>query len=174
MVISFAQWLENAFEDMFGDGWKNRPKVLRRDPPQAVPYTLTLYRGFNVDLDALEREGEYLVLSPKRSEQGLIWFTHNFIRGYDPIEYVKGRGEYILTYPLKCKRHIQVIHYDDGSTVDMIPQETMDKTNPYENCPFHMGIELPKGWVFSYKMEKFVGCSNKLRITRDMLHKNEE
>jgi len=173
MVMRFKQWLEAIdFEDMFGvDKNKPRPKELRQDPPKVIPYTLTLYRGSRHEL---QQEGDRLILDPNKGEQGLIWFTHQFISYYNPIQYAATHGDYFITYPLKCKKHIQRTHYDDGTHYDNIPQEIIDKTNPYENCRFYAGLELPEGWVFAYKTEKFIGCSKKLLITRDMIQKSSE
>jgi hypothetical protein len=156
------------FDDLFGPD-KERPTIVSTSEPQQAKYTLELYRGFDVDVDQLERRGKYYILSPKRSEQGLIWFTHKLIQGYNPIEYVQGRGSHILTYPLQCIRHFQTIKWSDGSTSTSIPQEILDATEPTQNGRYHMGIELPPGWVFSYKYEKFIGCSVELQITPDML-----
>ena len=157
------------FDELFGKNDKDRPQIISVGEPQQIDYTLELYRGFDVNLDKLEKRGKYYILSPKRSEQGLIWFTHKLIQGYDPIEYVQGRGSYILTYPLQCVRHIQTVQWSDGSSSTKIPQEILDATEPTENGRYHMGIELPPGWVFSYKYEKFIGCSIELQITPDML-----
>ena len=156
------------FDELFGSD-KDRPKVISVGPPQQMDYTLELYRGFDVNLDQLKRQGSHYILSPERSEQGLIWFTHNLIRGYDPKEYVQGRGSHILTYPLQCVRHLQEVQWNDGTTSTKIPQEILDLTEPSQNCQYHMGIELSRGWVFSYKHEKFVGCSIEIQITPDML-----
>jgi hypothetical protein len=75
-----------GFEELFGsDG----PEIVSISEPQQIDYTLELYRGFNVQINNLEKRGPYYILSPKKSEQGLIWFTHNLIRAYDPKEYVQ-------------------------------------------------------------------------------------
>ena len=139
-----------------------------------IDYTLELYRGFDVDLNTLEREGNFYILSPKRSEQGMMWFTHRFINHYNPIQYAAGHGDLFLTYSLRCKKHIQTIRWSDGETQETTPQEILDKNIPTENCRFYSGIELPEGWVFSYKMEKFIGCSIKLKVTKDMIRKSKE
>lgn len=160
------------FEELFGSD-SPKPKIVHLGEPQSREYVLELFRGFDVDPKALERRGGRLVLSPKKSEQGLIWFTHKLINGYDPIEYVRGRGNYLLTYPLECIRHFQKVHWSDDSTSTKIPDRILDLTEPTQNCRYYMGIELPEGWVFSYKYEKFIGCSIELEITENMLQPND-
>jgi len=148
---------------------KPLPNEIRRDPPATRPMTLTLYRGFDADLDELEKVDGGYELSPKRSEQGVLWFTHQMINGYDPIEYVTGRGKYILTYPLECTRQYQRVYYDDGEYRDDIPEEIREQTNTMENCRFYGGVELPDGWFFSYKTEKFIVCTIPIVVTPDMI-----
>jgi len=157
------------FEELFGS---NGPEIISISEPQQIDYTLELYRGFNVQINNLEKRGPYYILSPKKSEQGLIWFTHNLIRAYDPKEYVQGRGSHLLTYPLQCVRHLQNVKWSDGTVSTKVPEEIKELTIPTDNCQYHMGIELPLGWVFSYKHEKFVGCSIEIKITPDMLTRN--
>ena len=175
--------------DIFGDDWlidKPKRKVVERRPPDSKPITIDLYRGFVLDLDKAQREDGKIVLSPKKSEQGLMWFTHKYVSvnvaggGSSPdyIEYAISSAkkhdqgdQYLLTYPLKCIKHFQTKVYDDGSTYDVIPDEILDKTIPTENCRFHMGIELPQGWVFTYKYEKFIGCGIDILIDESMLTK---
>jgi len=182
--MQFKLWLENshevnvrvnnALDRMFGSfgSDESRPKIVSVGKPRQVPYVLELYRGFDVNVDKLQRRGQYFVLSPKRSEQGLIWFTHNLIRGYDPKEYVRGRGSHLLVYPLNCTRHLQDEVWSDEHTSAKTPDDILDRTKSTENCRYHMGVELPEGWIFSYKHEKFVGCSVEIEITSDMLHVN--
>jgi hypothetical protein len=164
-------WLIKAQrEDFLGLFDEPARKVVRRDLPQSEPFQLTLYRGFSGNLDEVHRDSAgRLILSPRKSEQGMIWFTHQFIRGYDPIEYAKSHGDYLLIYPLSVIRHFITIHYDDGSTYRDIPPEILERSIPTENCRFHAGIELPEGWVFSYKHEKFIGCTMELPVTEDMI-----
>ena len=148
-------------------------KIAKTDPPRTESYTLTLYRGFDADLEGLEKSNDGYVLSPHKSEQGVMWFTHDLIRGYDAKEYVSGRGKYLLTYPLDCLRHLQTIHYEDGSSYDTTPQEILDKSEPTENCRFHAGFELPEGWFFSYKTEKFIVCTIPISVSPGMISLNE-
>ena len=157
---------------MFGDLFNTPPrKVVEKQPPTTIPYELELYRGFEANIDDIHRQDDKLILSPAKSEQGLLWFTHKLISVYDPKDYVKGRGNYLLTSPLKCVKHIQRKIYADGSHYDTIPPEILDMTDPTSNSRFHMGVEVPEGWVFSYKTEKFIGCSIDLAVTTDMISK---
>ena len=158
--------------DFFGSDNTPRKKVVERQLPTTIEYNLDLYRGFDMNIDEIERRGGRLVLSPAKSEQGLIWFTHQLINGYNALEYVSGRGEFLLTYPLKCVRHIQRKIYDDGSHYDETPKKILDATDPTSNSQLYMGIELPKGWVFSYKMEKFIGCEIELLVSPEMISNN--
>lgn len=149
----------------------NLPKksVVRKDPPQSESHTLTLYRGFDADISKLEKRNGNYILSPHKSEQGVLWFTHDLINAYNAREYVSGRGKYILEYPLQCLKHYQRIHYNDGSHYDDIPQEISEKSEPTENCKFYRGYELPDGWFFSYKMEKFIICTIPIEVSSAMI-----
>jgi len=156
-------------KDLFADFDISHRKIVEVQQPTAVPYKLKLYRGFDANLDDIHRHKNHFILSPEKSEQGLLWFTHKLISNYDALEYAKNKGNYLLTYPLDCVRHTQRKIYDDGSYRDEIPQKIQDATDPTSNSQFHMGIELPSGWIFSYKTEKFIGCSKELLITSGML-----
>lgn len=148
-----------ALDDLFNEPPK---KTVSVDAPVAKPVTLTLYRGFDVDMSKLKRSGNGYILSPERSEQGAMWFSRN-------KNEATGRGSHLLTYPLQCIRHIQTQHYDDGSTYDLTPQEIQDKAQPTENCRFWGGLELPDGWFFSYKTQKYIICTKPLVVTQDMI-----
>lgn len=122
-AISYKE--NSAFEDMFGK--RDKPsKVIKVDPPAKKEITLDLYRGFDADIDSLEKQGDAYILSPHKSEQGAIWFSQ-WLRD------AKGRGEWILKYQLKAIKHYQRKHTDDGSYFDDIPQEILDKETPMEN-----------------------------------------
>lgn len=148
-------WLQKISNDLLDDLFRNAPKPVKTDPPRVIPVTLTLYRGFD-NLPPLEN-GIY-TFSSQKCEQGCLWFSHKLINGYNPMEYVQGRGAYLMTYPLECKRHIEKVYYDDGGTYDHTPHGASDKEIPTDDCPFYAGYELPPGWFFSYKMEKFIIC----------------
>lgn len=151
---------------------QKKKKVLKKETNLNRNIVLDLYRGFDANLNDIKRKGDKLILSPDKSEQGLIWFTHILIGYYDPIDYARSHGEWLLTYPLKCLKHYDRVWYDDGSIEDSIPKIILDKTDPLNNCKFHMGIELPDGWVFSYKTEKFIGCTEELLVDENMITKS--
>ena len=154
---------------MFGDDWgktKHR-KIIKKDEPYHDTITLTLYRGFDADLNSLKQINGQYVLSPAKSEQGVIWFSQN-------INNAAGRGKYILEYPLSgVKRYKQKIYYDDGTTAETMPIEILDQSCPTENCKFWGEFELPDGWLFSYKTEKHIICTKELLVTPDMIRKEE-
>lgn len=172
--INFKQFIkeDNTWDDFFSNIGKYH--IVKKDQPKVISYVLELYRGFNFNWDELKKENNYYILSPKRSEQGLMWFTHKFIVHYNPIEYAANHGNYFLTYPLKCKKHIQTTTWSDGQTQETTPDEFHKLETPTENCRYYNGIELPEGWVFSYKMEKFIGCSKELKITKEMIKRSSE
>jgi hypothetical protein len=150
-----------SFQDFFKedmDKWKG-VKEIKRDNPISQPITLTLYRGFDYEPQKINNE---FILSPEKSEQGVLWFAQN-------KKYAEGRGKYMLTYPLQATKHTQKIHYSNGQTSDTTPQEILDQNNPTENCKFYGGIELPEGWLFSYKTEKHVICLKKLIVSPGMI-----
>lgn len=174
MKMNWFKRSQTTQKEMWGDLWNAfddiQPRqVIQTDPPASKPVTLTLYRGFNANLESLQQSGGSYVLSPSRSEQGVLWFTHNLINGYNPVEYVKGRGNYLLTYPLRCKYHYQTYHYKDGSTGEQTPEEITKQTETASNCRFYRGYELPQGWFFSYKVEKFIICDHDLIVSSHML-----
>lgn len=155
------------------DSSRPHPKIVTVGEPRQEPYLLELYRGFDVDVNNLQRRGQqHFVLSPEKSDQKLIWFTHKLINVYDPIDYVRGRGNKLLVYPLKCIRHLQDVVWSNGNKSTKTPDEILARTKSTENSRYYMGVELPEGWVFSYKHEKFIGCSIEIEITLDMLYDN--
>tara|TARA_R110000751_G_scaffold132023_3_gene234443 strand:- start:231 stop:737 length:507 start_codon:yes stop_codon:yes gene_type:complete len=164
-------------DDIFRDFDRPKNKLVEKLPPESKTVTLMLYRGFNLDFGGVKRENDKIKLSPTKSEQGMMWFSHSLVRLNTPYkEYAlshasKWDNGYLLTYPLKCTKHYQTKVYSDGTTYDAIPDEILDMTNPTEDCNLHMGIELPNGWVFSYKHEKFIGCTKYLYVDSDMLTK---
>jgi len=140
------------------------------------PFTFELYRGFDANLDNLEKSGNSYILSPKKSEQGMLWFTHDYISGYDAKEYVAGRGEWLLTYPLNVTKHYDIVTYEDGSKENIAPDEINNQSDSLSNNRFRcMGnycLELPEGWYWTYKTEKFIGTTNKIQVSKNMLSRN--
>jgi hypothetical protein len=163
--MHFKKFLENDLLDDLFTNFKHQPVVRRQEKIEF--FTLPLYRGFNGNLNNLHTEGDYYIFSPGKSEQGMLWFTHPYIRHYDAVEYAKNHGKYYFEYPLLAKKHIEVEHHEDGSTSNGIPKYFSKMANPTENSRFHMGIELPKGFVFSYKTEKFIGCTIKIKVKKE-------
>lgn len=123
---------------------------------------LILYRGMDIEL---EKYGNNIILSPLKSEQQAIWFSRN---KNDAI----GRGEYILTYPLSIKHHYEIVHYDDSRTTERVPSFIEELTNPIENCKYYAGMELPDGWYWSYKVQKYIICTIPLSVSIDMFSKD--
>lgn len=163
------------FIDMFGDDYS--PEAMRErekhkiiNPPQQKSVILKLYRGFNY-LPKPNEDGSY-TLSPQNSEQQVLWFTHNLSRNINPIDYAEGHGKYLLTYPLEVIKHFQTISYDNSKeSYNLIPKEIEEKINTFENCRYYLGYELPEGWFFSYKDEKFIVCTIPINITKNMIRK---
>lgn len=122
---------------------------------------LALYHGFNADPQTFNYK-----FDPNKSEQGLLWFTHPLIRGYNPYEYAANRGDYVLTYPLDVVKHFDVIKYQNGNVEREPPEDLMKLAEPTENSRYMTNfdhvIELPQGWFFTYKSEKFIGTSNEI------------
>lgn len=152
--------------------WKEKQKYKIKSPPQQKNITINLYRGFNY-LPPPNPNGTY-TLSPQNSEQQSLWFTHDYIsRNIDPIEYAQSHGKYFLIYPLEAIKHYQTVSYkppyDNESPYTIIPEEINNLTNTTENCRFYSGIELPEGWLFSYKTEKFIVSTIPIIITKDMI-----
>jgi hypothetical protein len=176
-VCKFAD--QSELDDMFGPS-KPRPKEISRES-KSERMTLDLLRGLDVDEDSLERRGDKFVLSPAKSEQGAMWFAHRLQGYYDPEEYVAGRGSHILRYPLDVTKHYDLVAYDDGTTSEERPED-IPLPEPTENqsmmCDLGRCIELPDGFKFSYKVEKWIICEKELLIdpsmlTRDMSHESE-
>ncbi len=156
-------WLKKISDGVLDDLFDSTPReIIKRDPPSQEPTTIELYRGFDADLSELEQTEDGYVLSPHKSEQGVIWFSRN-------KNDADWRGQWLLAYPLQAIKHFERVYYDDGSHYDNIPDEINNMCNPTENCRFYGGIELPEGWFFSYKVEKHIVCSVPLRISREML-----
>jgi len=171
--LSYRYAAPMDFEALFGpDSNGERPRVVERGEPQVREQTLTLYRGFDADIGNLENINGNYVLRPEKCEQGALWFTHDLMSGYDPKEYVQGRGKYVLTYPLTVKRHYQEIVWSDGTTSNRTPDEITNLSEPTENSKYWMGIELPDGFLFSYKTEKFIISEIPINVKPEMIQED--
>lgn len=171
----FSKYLENIFDDDFDmKDWreklKKRGKVVDRSMV-SVKDTLEVYHGFNQDPSSFNYE-----FDPQKSQQGLLWFTHKYIRAYNPIEYATDRGKYLLTYQLPIIKYYDMIVYEDGSKEKNQPEKLMPLVTPLENCRFmaiyEYVIKLPKNWFFTYKHEKFIGTSNKIKVSKNQIKEN--
>ena len=154
----FLSWFDTSMDDIRA---RIKHKVIGE--PESKSVNLTLYRGFNY-LPKIDN-GSYL-LSPSNSEQGALWFTHSLVSGnIDSLEYAASHGKYLLTYPLTVIKHFQKVSYDNSDdSYDAVPDEIDEKSDRLENCRFYMGYELPEGWFFSYKTEKFIICEKEIEV----------
>ena len=175
MRLSHIHEDDDLFDTMLSDvreKIRKRGNVVKSERKTEI-YTLDLYHGSKADINSLEREGDNFTLNPDKSEQGLLWFTHIFIRGYDPEEYAKAHGDWVLAYPLKTVKHYDEIEYEDGSVESKAPEEMVAKVDPLKNsrlsCFGTYCIELPKGWYWTYKTEKFIGTTNEISFTADSI-----
>lgn len=167
--MKFRKFIESGLDDLFDF----TPKKVIKKEEQVKQITIPLYRGFSGNLSNIKMEGDYYILSPEKAEQGMLWFTHPYINYYNPIEYAKNHGDWFMSHKLSVKKHIEIEHHEDGSTYEGIPQYFRQLAKPTENNKYYAGIELPDGWVFSYKTEKFIGCTIKIKIHKDMVVKSE-
>jgi len=174
--MSFKHYLKenDLFNSMFDDV---RDRIKKRGKSVSSKHktendTMTLYHGSKANLDSL-KDGNKFTLDPQKSQQGLLWFTHSFIRGYAALEYAKDHGKFVIKYPLQIKKHFIETQYEDGSIKTIAPPEMVEKIDHTENSNFlsvsNYCIELPSGWYFTYKNEKFIGTNNKISFSKEML-----
>jgi len=174
--MNFKTYLnENIFGDDF-DITKIRAQLKARGKMVSVKKKskksfIEIYHGFNQDPKFFNYE-----FDPIKSEQGLLWFTHKYIRVYNPIEYATGKGDYLLTIKLPTTLHCNVVTYENGESEEKIGDELRDMANPYENCRYYLDfdklIELPQGWFFTYKHEKFIGTNKQFKANPGDITKN--
>ena len=151
--------------------------VISRWEPTRTPVTLKLYRGFHGPLRRFTRleTGEYL-FDPSQNQQGVLWFTHKLIYRHskDYIAYARQHGTHLITYPLECWRHEQIEHLADGTTRSVVPDEIEalgDTPEGAEGSRFWRGYEVPAGWFFSYKIERFICCDRELAVSPRMIRR---
>jgi hypothetical protein len=172
--MNFKQFLESSLDDLFN---KDMPERKILSGTKSEPSIIECYRGFKANLSGLEKEGDNFILSPKKSQEGFIWFTHelqsNWLVEPNPKEYAAGhaRGGYLLTYPLQCIRHYYLIEGPYGPREEC-PEEIKNKVTKTGKSRFgNFGAcyELPEGWFFTWQTEKHIGCDKKIKISPKML-----
>lgn len=169
-MLNFKLWIENIFDDDFDkSAWlekiKSRGNVVKKEL-KTEDIILPVYHGFNTNPEDFN-----YIFDSSKSEQNLLWFTHKYIRGYDPITYASNKGKYLLTYPLKVKKITELITYQNGEQTTRCPENI--KVNSFENSKYLQSldfiIELPINWIFSYKHEKFIAFNGKLKTNSSMI-----
>ena len=146
--------------------------------------TVNCYRGFpyrSLERDLVDEDQEHITLSPQRAQEGILWFTNDLQRqglelSVGPKMYAEnlvGDGGFLLTYPLKCTKHYNEVHYGQGEIANESPEELVEKiTHTGEGQLRSLGnavYELPAGWMFTWQVEKHMGCQTNLTINRNML-----
>lgn len=121
---------------------------------------IILYRNFDANMNEIDKDANgNWVISPRKSEQGVIWFAHNLQR--QPEQYYDRGGKYLLTYPLQATYRYVETMYDDGSS----SQEPLTEGDiPTENSSTWAGYQLPEGFKFSYKTQKHIICEKDLVV----------
>jgi len=156
---------EDLFEGLFDD--YKPSKVVKIDPPKTEQRTLTLYRGFDADIENLEKSGDGYILSPEKCEGGVLWFSQD-------LSEAQGRGEWILKYPLTATRHYQRKYSEDGTYFDTIPEDILKNQNPIEDSKIYGSYELPDGWLWSSKNAKPIISTKPITVTKNMIQKDKE
>ena len=167
---SFRSYLE-SLDDVFADIGKHSV-VSKKETHK--PMMLKLYRGFDADLSTLEQDDRFYYFSPKKAEQGQLWFTHQYINYYNPIEYAKNHGQWFMTYELPVIKYGQLLKWSDGSENESLPDWWHKVAENTRDGRFYAGLRLPQGWVFSYKTEKFIGCRVKIKVPKNHVVSSED
>ncbi len=142
------------------------------------PIVITCWRGFDErsltrDTVSITQNGR--VLSGNKAMEGILWFTHDKQRSnFDPKEYALHHAEdYLLTYPLQATKHYQATQYSDGTVENSIPErfanEIQSSSESQITAMDGVVYELPKGWSFTWQVQKHIGCRIPIKITNDML-----
>lgn len=143
------------------------------------PHTITCWRGFDMKSfkrDIVEENGS-IFIKGDRAMEGMLWFTHSLqpLHDFDPREFAVGhaRGDgYLLTYPLRCERRYKQIKYDDGSSATEAPDERVNQTELSEKGLFWGELyALPRGWYFTWQVQKHIGFKGRLEIKQSMLER---
>lgn len=135
--------------------------------------TLMLYHGFN-NLQNIKKDN--YTLDPKKSEQGVLWFTHQYQKtNSSPIEYASSKGNYLLSYPIEIDVFWFDVTQNNGNVIKKSPENMA--CDPTENCNtlclWDKCIKLPPGFSFSYKNEKFIVCERPIHISPSMIQHTE-
>jgi len=171
MPSTFKSFLEN-WDDFFDvDAWQAerdaRGEVVDRQP-NSERGQLRLYHGFNRDPQTFNYE-----FDPSKSEQGMLWFTHNMIRGYDPYEYASSKGRFVLTYILDIEKRSEKVTYQNGKSEYIVPEDMRELAIPTSNSRYMVSFDhlivLPEGWFFTYKTEKFIGTTQIIHASPSMV-----
>jgi hypothetical protein len=176
-------WYKKATESLWWDSpeeeaaWKEELKRKREERERrgsavkeevvlvnTVP--LTLYSGF-YDLESMANDDGTYTMEPEGREQGLIWFAHSLF-GRRFMHYAD-RGDYLLKYPIEVEVYKNRTWYEDGSFEDKHVE-----SEGTENSQMYGGYKLPEGFIFSYKMQKFIGSTKPLTFTKDMVVSRSE
>ena len=164
--------IDSFWEDEYIDTLRRRKIKEVSRISESADFQIILYRGFDADLESLSRtsSGDY-VLSPERSEQGVIWFAHSLQR--NPEQYYLGRGRFALQYPIIAKAHYDKVKYDNGEVKLRLNEQISHMANDFENSRFmndmDRTIELPDGFLFSYKVQKHIICEKKIYVPPEMI-----
>ncbi len=158
---------------MFGNDFdieKRNYNVVKKEQ-QVKPINIELYRGFYGDLNKFKQDDQFYYFDPATSEQRQLWFTSRYITYYNPIEYAINHGDWFMTYSIPAKKHVEITHYEDGRQGESPRNMGEDST---KNSSIWQGIELPQGWLWSYKTEKFIGCTLVLKVPKTSVRPCEE
>ncbi|MFA5759954.1 MAG: hypothetical protein WC942_11440 [Clostridia bacterium] len=166
-----AQENKEKFSDLFGDDFFNKEELIKKHNRKIIskekvsePITINLYRNFDADMNKLEKINGNYVLSPEKSEQGVIWFAHDLQS--NPQQYYDRGGKYLLIYPLQIQKEYYLITYENGETEK---QDIYDGDYGIENSSKWGRYILPEGFMFSYKVQKHIICNKKLIVSPEQI-----
>lgn len=167
------EMIENSYNSMGidftdserGEATKRFNRKFVGEEIKEKPVTITLYRNFDANMsEMIKDDNGNLILSPKKCEQGVLWFAHSLQS--NPQQYYDRGGKYLLTYPLQATyRYLEKV-YDDGST----SQEPITEGDiGTDDSSTWAGYKLPDGFEFSYKTQKHIICRKDLFIPQNYI-----
>lgn len=169
---------EDALKDYF-DMFQNRnQRKLVSEQKISEPYKITCWRGcdeMTLKRDTIEVQNDYIVLHGTRAMEGILWFTHSLqSMEIDPEQYAVSHAEdYLITYFLNATRHYVLKKYDNGESERDIPQEISKQNVSSESSRFLLtngsAYEVPEGWLFTWQIQKHLGCSKPLKVMKNMI-----